>query len=369
MSNHHPTHGGNRERDILVIGAEDVQRLLGRKQDEVIEVIREAYKLHASGDSLLPHSLFLSLPQAQDARIIALPAYLGGQFDTAGLKWIASFPVNVENGLDRASAVLILNSMDTGRPKAILEGSIISAGRTAASAALAARELRSEPYETIGMIGCGVINLNIARFLTRTCPEIRNVIVYDLELARARAYKEECETLLDKVCVRIAGQKDEIYKHCNLISFATAAGKPHVDDLSLCAPGTVILHISLRDLSPEVILAADNVVDDVDHVCRAQTSIHLAEQLTGHRNFIRCTLGDILTQKAEARPDKSRPVIFSPFGLGILDVALGEYVFQHAMSKGTGEIIRSFLPDSWRRTSKAGSQQEQITPGAAADQC
>jgi ornithine cyclodeaminase len=364
MDNHLPSGRPNGERNLLVIGAEDVEWLLAGKDKEVIQIVSEAYKLHAGGESLLPHSIFLRLPQAKDARIIALPAYLNGQFNTAGLKWIASFPSNVEKGVDRASAVLILNSMATGRPKAIIEGSIISAKRTAASAALAAHELRRERYDTIGIIGCGLINLQIAQFLKGICPEIQNVIAYDLDGSRAHAYKQECERQLAGLQIQVTQQKDEVLKRSSLISFATAASQPHVDDLTLCAPGTVILHVSLRDLSPEVILSCDNVVDDVDHVCRAQTSIHLAEQRIGHRDFIRCTLGDILTQKAEAVSDRRGLTVFSPFGLGILDIALGEYVFQKAVANGRGEMIHSFLPDSWKRTPATASPTGPIPSGS-----
>src|SRR5919199_6214214 len=177
--------------DLSIINGETVFEIVRAHRRECIEIVREAYLAHADGQSVNPDSYFLRFPDKPDCRIIALPAYLGKKFDVAGLKWIASYPGNIQRGFPRASAVLVLNSYDTGYPFAILESSIISAARTAASAALAAYWLngRSRGARSLGIVGTGFIARYVYDFLLDTGWEIEEVRLYDAATAESEKFR------------------------------------------------------------------------------------------------------------------------------------------------------------------------------------
>lgn len=340
--------------DILIMKGQEIVSLLEGKELEVIDIVRLAYMAHGTGDSSLPHSTFLRFPDNPRNRIIALPAYLGADFDVAGIKWVSSFPGNVEAGKDRASAVVILSSLVTGRPEAIMEGSIISAKRTAASAALAAQQLHAgRDATTTGLVGCGLIGFETVRFLLAARPDIKRLMLFDMDANRAREFKANCAASFKGLDIEVATDLSTILQSAPLLVLATTAIQPHINDLSECQPGSTILHISLRDITAEAVLLCDNVVDDVDHVSRAQTSVHLAEQLTGNRDFIRCTLADVLHGTAAPKSDPQTITVFSPFGLGVLDIAVSKYVRDLGLQRGLGTVINSFLPSFGVAKSKA----------------
>ncbi len=346
-------------QDVLILRGVEISNLLKGREREIMDIVRTAYAVHTLGNDSLPHSTFLRFPGNEKARIIALPAYIGGGIEAAGIKWIASFPDNLSMGLERASATLILNSTSTGLPFAIMEGSIISARRTAASAALAVQLLNGgRDCPSVGLIGCGLINYEILDFLVSTQQLLQRIYLYDLEPKRSQQFRKTCKEKYQYLDVVVGKDQYEVFESSDTISFATTALRPYVDDLSQCKPGTVVLNISLRDLSPNILLSARNVVDDVDHVCRAQTSVHLAEQQKGNRAFINCTIGELILGKSvdELRDDSL--VIFSPFGLGILDIALAHFTFKLASENQIGTQVADFIPRPWYKRFTGGDNEK-----------
>lgn len=326
---------------MTVIDAGDITAQVEHNRPELVEVVRAAYLAHDAGQSANPHSSFLRFPHNSRARIISLPAYLGGEFEVAGNKWIASFPENTRHGIPRASATLILNDCATGFPFACMESSVISATRTAASAVLGAETLIGERRaRRVGIVGTGLIAQHVWKFLRDLDWEIGGFRLFDLDQDAAKRYGAVVAEHTDAEVV-IADRVEDAFTDCDLVVLTTVAGEPHLHDARLLAHNPVVLHLSLRDLAPELILAAQNFTDDVDHAVRERTSLHLTEQRTGNRDFVDGTLGDLLRQRLRRQP--GRPAVFSPFGLGVLDLAVGKWVHDRVVAAGGGHPQAGFF--------------------------
>jgi N-[(2S)-2-amino-2-carboxyethyl]-L-glutamate dehydrogenase len=328
---------------FAVIGGAQVRRALQGREHRLVQLVESTYRLHSAGDSVNPPSYFLRFPDRPSARIIALPASIGGSLRVDGLKWISSFPENVAAGIPRASAVLILNDHDTGYPFACLESSIISATRTAALAASAADWLSRDrpPLARAGFFGVGLIARYIHTFLAGTGWSFDEIGLHDLSADSAAGFRGYLEQSGAAGRITVYERAEQLIRSSDLVIFATVAGQPHVSDLRWFEHNPVVLHVSLRDLAPQILLASTNVVDDVEHCLKADTSPHLAEQLSGNRDFVAGTLDDVMAGRVVIPAD--RPVVFSPFGLGVLDLAVGRYVYDEVARTGGLHIIDDFF--------------------------
>jgi 2,3-diaminopropionate biosynthesis protein SbnB len=328
-----------------LVGGKAVKAILEDSPGRVVDVVQDAYLRHDDGETVNPDSYFLRFPDKPECRIIALPAYIAlTGAGVAGLKWVSSFPGNVAEGRPRASAVLVLNDYATGYPIALLEAAGISAARTAASAALAARAISvALPGDgTVSVIGAGVIARTILSYLVHTGYPITELRVHDLDAGSAASLISFAVGELAVPAARAVGLEHAL--DAQTVVTATTALTPYI--ARQLRPGQVALGISLRDYTPEVILAAQNYFDDVEHCMKAGTSAHLAEQASGGRAFVSGTLADLVRGRNLPGPD--RGVVFSPFGLGVLDIAVGHYVLTAAREQGLAMAMPDFFGETRR---------------------
>lgn len=331
-------------RAFTVLAADSVASTIEADRAGCMAVVAQAYAHHDQGRSALPHSSFLRIPGQPRNRIIALPGYLGGDFGVSGIKWIASYPENHTISLPRASAVLLLNDTVTGQPFACLEGSIVSATRTAASAVLAAETLQGGRHaSSVGFIGAGLIADHVRMFFADLGWDVGRWRVHDLDGSQADrlADRLRADGAAD---VRVVDTAQAIFGDCDVVVVATVSSEPYLTDPQLLRHKPLVLHLSLRDISPELVLAAQNITDDVDHAVRENTSLHLAEMLVGHRSFIDGTLSDVV--EGRVRRSSDRAVLFAPFGLGVLDLALGLWVYRRVSASGAATTVDGFHPGS-----------------------
>lgn len=315
--------------------------ILDGDRREVLRIVEDAYRRFGAGGVCNPRSSWLTFARRPQCRIIALPAAVDDDsLQVAGIKWIASFPHNVAAGIPRASAVVILNSLESGRPFACIEGAAISAARTGAAAAIGAGCLAGKAREAncLGVIGAGPIARNVVDYLRADGWSFRDVCVFDTAPCVAERFAAASRASC-RGRVLTVGSAEEAVRRSDLIVFATTAATPYLHSPATFAHNPVVLNISLRDIGPDVILAAYNVVDDVEHCLSANTSPHLAELKCGHRDFVSANIHELLREPRQRPPGK--PAIYSPFGLGILDITLAHHIYRRAGEQGS--LVR--IPD------------------------
>jgi 2,3-diaminopropionate biosynthesis protein SbnB len=328
------------DQELIIVPGSTVRTILDGNEDLVLSAVTEAYLAHGRGQTKTPGTQPL---YTNGGRFFAMPASLDDARPIVGAKWVASFVANVASGGERASALLIASDAATGRPVAIVDGTLISAKRTAAGAAVALRLVAApDSTRSIGLVGCGPINYEVFRFIAHLFP-VETVSLVDTQPARIESFRERLHADFPSVSAS-ASTLDEAMQTADVVSLATNATVPHIKELP--ERPFVILHLSLRDLAPDAIARCYNIVDDVEHACTARTSLHLATEETGHRDFIRGTIPDLLSGALHyERPNV--PTVVSPFGLAILDLAVLREVLARCDGRDDLTRVPNFRGGVW----------------------
>ena len=262
-----------------------------------------------------------------------MPAYVGGEQPIAGLKWIGSKHDNPErHGLERASALIVLNDPDTHYPVAVMEGALISAARTAAVTAVAARHLAQPGFRSLTCVGCGPIGTQQVFTLLEHFPSVTTRLALRPEGARRR--RPDAAVLAarhPKVDVRIAADAESAVRAGDVIVTATVADQPWLPAAWL-RPGSLLSNVSIMDAAKDVFLSADKVVvDDWDQCNREGKVIH---QLTTEGSFSReqlhAELGEVVIGDRPGRENDDEVILLNPMGMAVIDVACAKAIYDRA---------------------------------------
>jgi ornithine cyclodeaminase/alanine dehydrogenase len=198
-------------RGLLYLSAQDVAEA-GVTMTEIIETVERVFGEKGEGRVEMPPKP--GIHPRVDSFIHAMPAYVP-ILEAAGVKWVSGYPENPEKGLPYVSGLLMLNDADTGLPKAVMDASWITAMRTGAATAVAARHLARKDSRTAGIVACGVQGRSNLEALSCVF-DLESVRAYDIDREAAEAYAEEMRGTL-ALDVEVVGTPEEAVSGLDLV--------------------------------------------------------------------------------------------------------------------------------------------------------
>ncbi|MCC3374530.1 2,3-diaminopropionate biosynthesis protein SbnB [Cohnella sp. REN36] len=312
-------------------------RDIGIDWPRLVRIVEETVRTREAGEYASPLKSYLRFGDPAN-RIIATPAYVGGETALAGIKWVASFPGNLRRDLPRANNTILLNDPETGRLLAVLRSNLLNGLRAAAVSGLALRnyaDVRQPEEMRLGIIGWGPIGrLHLEMAAELLGSRLTKVMLYDLQAIDPASVPEELRERTEAV-----PDWRTLYRDSNAIATCTVPAERYIDEPP--PAGALLLNVSLRDYRPESVAAVKNViVDDWREVCRENTDIEQLHLRYGLAESDVFTLADLVCgNEAEAIGSADQPVFFNPMGLGIFDIAIAGHYYREALRLGAGVVL------------------------------
>ncbi|MCR4429227.1 MAG: ornithine cyclodeaminase family protein [Caldiserica bacterium] len=325
---------------FLYLNQKDVLRA-GLTMKMAISAMERALSLFTEGKTIMPYKTVLDLDERKRGRINAMPAYIGGEYDIAGIKWIGGFPPNVQKGLPRATALIILNDAWTGFPIALMDSTLISAVRTGAVTGVGAKYLARKDSKVVGMIGAGVQARTQLEALIEVLPLLEKVKVFDIRTEASRKYATEMAEKT-RLSFEVVESPEEAVVGSDIVVTVTVADEPIVKEKWLKEGSFFAAVGSYREEEDEVVLKADKiVVDGIEHVIHRETPIIAQLVLSGRmsKDRIHGEMGEIILGRKSGRENPSERIFFSPIGMAVDDIVLAKHIYDLAVEKGIGQRL------------------------------
>ncbi len=318
---------------ILYLSREDVESI-DLPMIEIINALDEMFHEKGSGKTEMPPKPGIH-PQ-EDAFIHAMPAYIP-KAGAAGLKWVSAFPENPRLGLPYISGLIILNDPETGIPVTVMDATWITAKRTGAATAVAARYLARPESSTVGILACGVqgrSNLEALAYLF----DIELVHVYDISPNAARKYAKDMNGIVSGEFKVVDSPRDAVEGMDLVVTSGPILKKPNpVIDAGWLSEGSFA---SLVDFDSYWKGSALREADKFSTDDRAQWDTYQKNGYFQDTPNPYGDLGEIVSRKIPGREHDQERTITMNLGLALADMVTAKLVYDQALEFGEGKHLQ-----------------------------
>jgi alanine dehydrogenase len=265
----------------------------------------------------------------------ALPVH-AGTLGAAGVKWVSYAPGNDARGVPRASATLLLSDPETGHPLCLVEALAMTAARTAACAAVAARHLARPGAEVLTLVGAGPVNRGCLPYLADALPELREIRVVAGSEASAARHAAEIAESIEVPVVPFAGPEPALEGSDVILSAIGGQATPPLREEWL-GPGALALPLEGEAAwDTATFHAADKVIADDAAVLVESFARNRPEE---QPPTVDAELGAVVAGLAPGRESEAERIVDSNNGIGVLDVAVGKLILDEARAAGAGRDL------------------------------
>lgn len=329
--------------DMLFLSNKVMREVGVNQMENAIKDVKQIYLLNKKEDVINPGKCVLRWGKTVEdenvlGRINAMPGYVGGEYDMAGIKWIGSGPMNYKKGLPRASVTMVLNDPDTKLPVCIADGTEISTVRTGASGGVAIELLASSKASVMTICGAGAQAYTQLEAAVIARPTINTVYVYDIRPENSEKFAQTSKEKYPQIEFIVTQDVESAARKSDIIDCVTLATEPIIKGAWL-KKGALFMNMADFEGDYDCIRRADKVVVDfwenIKHRMISTVALMWKDGLFKDEE-VHAELGDILSGEKAPRENDDEIIYFNAVGAGILDIAIAARCYKKAKEQGKG---------------------------------
>lgn len=353
------------EPDMIKAGVKNMDQCVEAMEDLLVTLNKGDYVMagvnhnsHGAQVIFPDDPQFEGMPKnADDRRFMAMPAYLGGKYQMAGMKWYGSNCENKASGLPRSILMMMLNDKDTGAPLALMSANLVSCYRTGAIPGVGAKYLARKDSETVTIIGPGVMGRTCLLAFLSVCPKITTVKVKGRGLRSLHAFEEfvkkECPQIQQVI---VCDSMEEAVKDSDIICVTSTAPVKEIDFPYIAEDwvkkgALICLPSAARFDNDFLINRCKKVVDnyklyeawaeefpypsyEMVQIIGSKFTDYLHEGRIQREDIV--DIADIINKKHPGRESDDEIIVYSVGGMPVEDIAWGGTVYRNALKEGIG---------------------------------